>query len=71
MVDFKIEEKVSFSNVGSLEVVNDIKLSVLKTNDKVKINIGSEELIVVFKRKEGNLAIFSDNQLRLSDFSIH
>lgn len=71
MVDFKIEEKVSFGNVGSLEVINDIKLSILQPNDKLKINIGSKELIVVFKRKEGNLAIFSDNQLRLSDFSIH
>ena len=70
MVKFKIDEKVNFSKVGTIEEINKLKLSLLKVGDNLTIKIGENVVPVTFKYILGDAVIFKTLRMKLSEFTI-
>jgi len=70
MVRFKIDEKVNFSKVGTIEAINKLKLSLLKVGDNLTIKIGENVVPVTFKYILGDAVIFKTLRMKLSEFTI-
>jgi len=70
MVRFKIDEKVNFSKVGTIEAINKLKLNLLKVGDNLTIKIGENVVPVTFKYILGDAVIFKTLRMKLSEFTI-
>lgn len=67
---FDPNERVDFSETGSNETLNKLKLLVLRVNDSVRIVFRGKPRNVVFKRIEGNMAHFNEGVMPLSSIQL-